>query len=778
MKSKILITVAFLLIFSGLKAQIPTDGLVLNLPLDGTAADSSSYKNVCENHGATPVADRTGRAGKAMAFDGYSYIRIPSTKALDLTTNRTISCWAYIPSTMIPNMYPTLVYKFEPIKSSATYCIQLCGCTCYNENHYKITALSTTDLTHYQVFTKQLYTDYYNKWVHIVSTYDTISGYMKIYLNGHISDSTYCGKVVANTSNLDLNIGCGGNSSDYRTYFNGYIDDVLLYNRALSVTEINKIYNEKFAVSAGSDKTAVCGETIKLDSVTTNNTGGGLLKYKWTPATGLNNDTIANPISTPTGVITYTVTVTKPDGTSATDNVIVSQKSFSPINTSTIYNYISCGESVKFDSIITNYSGKGKLKYKWSPSTGLNSDTIARPVCTAAQSTYYTVTITVANGCSANAYVYAYVYSNSSYYTTSKTVSCGDTIRLEAITANIANKTGLHYKWTPSTGLSSDTIATPIARLSANMTYYYTVTTSSGCVATTGSAYITYAKTAKPAIAFVGVDMNNKNIITWDKSAYSGVKTFNVYKETNIADSYVKIGTVADSVSTYTDTLSLPNVQSNRYKLSILDKCGFETDLSNYHKTMHLSINKGVGTSWNLIWESYEGYTVSTYNIYRGTSVSNITQIGTLSGNNNQFSDFSAPTGDVYYQIEAIKSSSSAITGVNKATTLVETGSNTSRSNIATNASGLSGTIDLKDISDLISICPNPASTKIDLSIGDNIISETNYFIYNTLGVKVKSDKIVETNQRINLENLANGVYMFVIKSEKKTGSHKLIIQK
>ena len=65
MKTKILITVAVLTVFSSLKAQIPTNGLVLNLPLDGSAADSSSYKNVCENHGTTPVTDRTGRAGKA-----------------------------------------------------------------------------------------------------------------------------------------------------------------------------------------------------------------------------------------------------------------------------------------------------------------------------------------------------------------------------------------------------------------------------------------------------------------------------------------------------------------------------------------------------------------------------------------------------------------------------------------------------------------------------------------------------------------------------------------
>lgn len=778
MKTKILSILAVFFLFSSIKAQIPTDGLVLNLPLDGIAVDSSSYKNTCENHGATPIADRTGKAGKAMAFDGYSYIRIPNSKSLDLTNNRTVSCWAYIPSNMIAHMYPTLVYKQEPLKGSATYCIQLCGCDCYYSNQYKITTLSTTNLTHYQVFTKQFYSDNYNKWTHVVSTYDTISGYMKIYLNGRISDSTYCGKVVSNTSALDLTIGCGGLSSDYRTFFNGYMDDVLLYNRALSATEIYKLYNDKLLVNAGSDKNAICGGSVKLDSVTTNYSGSGVLKYKWMPATGLNNDSVANPTSTAVNDITYTVTVTTPDGMVASDNVSVFQKSFSPINTSTIYTYLSCGETAKFDTIPTNYTGGGTLKYKWSPSTGLSSDTVARPICSVPQSTYYTVKITAPSGCFTNATVYAYVYSNYSYYTSYKSISCGDTLKLDAVTTDIANKSNLHYKWTPNTGLDSDTIANPIAKLSGDMVYLYTVTNSQGCIASYGRVYVTYIKKTKPIIKFVGVDSKNKNRIFWDKSIYSGVDKFNIYRESNIADSYAKIGSVSvDSASTFVDTLSFPNVQSNRYKLSILDKCGLETDLSDYHKTMHLSINKGVGAAWNLIWESYEGYTVSTYNIYRGTSVNNVTQIGTLSGNNNQFSDFSAPAGDVYYQVEAIKSGASAIKAVNNVESLI-TVTETSRSNIATNVSGSSGINELREISDLITIYPNPTSSKFDFSVKMDMNGESNYFIYNMLGAIVQTDRIVANKQRITLDNLPNGIYTFVVKSERMTGSRKLIIQK
>lgn len=781
MKSLITLLICFTVDVLTVFSQISTDGLVLYLPLNANVKDSSAFSNNGINYGAISAPDRFGIPNKAMYFNGKSRIEIPDSPSLNLINSKSISCWVNVPSNVTQNWYPTLVNKPEPLYS-ATYNLQLNDYFGYSTDlKYKFDFYFASGTTHYQVTSKQLYTNLNDRWLHIVSTYDTISGYSKLYLNGIISDSLYIGKTIANSSNWPVFIGSGyqsESSTNYKNCFNGYMDDVLLYNRALTPAEIYNIYNERFLVNAGSDKSFVCGGSVKLDSVTTNYSGTGKLKYKWTPATWLNNDSIANPICTPLGSTTYTVSVTAPDGTTASDIVNVSPKSFSTINTSTIYKYINCGESIRFDTIPTNYSGTGKLKYKWSPSTGLNNDTIARPTFNAAQSAFYTLTITAPGGCMASAYVSVNVSSNTYYYSINKTVSCADTIKLEAIT-NIVNKTGLHYNWSPSTGLSSDTIANPIARISTNTSYYYTVTTPLGCVVSSGSVYVTYVKTAKPTIGLVGV-LKDKNIIVWDKTTYNGVKAFNVYKETNIADSYSKIAVVPyDSVGIFVDTLSYPMVQSNRYKLSMLDKCGFETELSTYHKTMHLSINKGVGASWNLIWEPYEGYTVSTYNIYRGTSVENVTQIGALSGSNNQYSDFSAPIGDLFYQIEAVKSISTSINGKNRAHSEVETVPFTSRSNIATNFTGPMAVNDIKDISNLISIYPNPASDNFEVMIDALEVSNTlKMMIYNFTGQLVKCQMLSQRKQSVNISNLSNGVYFVELMSDKYTIGKRLIVRK
>lgn len=42
---------------------------------------------------------------------------------------------------------------------------------------------------------------------------------------------------------------------------------------------------------------------------------------------------------------------------------------------------------------------------------------------------------------------------------------------------------------------------------------------------------------------------------------------------------------------------------------------------------MHLTINQGMGNTWNLIWQPYQGFVVSSYNIYRGTTPNYINDV-------------------------------------------------------------------------------------------------------------------------------------------------------
>lgn len=245
-------------------AQIPSKGLVLYLPLDGNANDLSGFSNNGINNGATSYSNRFGVLNKALYFNGNSYLQFPSTPNIVLANNKTLSCWVYIPSSVTQNIYPTIIHKDEPLMST-TYSLMMCESSGYTTRQYKFDFLFASNYTHYEAYSKQLYTNYKDKWLHIASTYDSISGFSKVYFNGVISDSTYVGNKTAHTSNLSLYIGTGKNAGAQQM-FKGGIDDLRLYNRVLTKNEISQLYYEGVCTSSNKNDTttySVVSETYK-----------------------------------------------------------------------------------------------------------------------------------------------------------------------------------------------------------------------------------------------------------------------------------------------------------------------------------------------------------------------------------------------------------------------------------------------------------------------------------------------------------------------------------
>jgi len=317
----------------------------------------------------------------------------------------------------------------------------------------------------------------------------------------------------------------------------------------------------------------------------------------------------------------------------------------------------------------------------------------------------------------------------------------------------------LIYKWTPSTGLNNDAIAQPTVTVRENTEYTVTVTAPSGC-SVSDNIMVRIAPLPKPEIGIVGVSANNKNRIAWNKTVSGIINSYSVYKETSVSNVYEKIGTVPyDSLSVFEDVQSSPGVKSSKYKLSMTDLSGLETELSVPHKTMHLSVNKGQGNTWNLIWESYEGFTVATYNIYRGTTPGNLNFLDAVSGSSTQYSDLDASTDKVYYQLEVISPqlvNPSKISGLKKANNSVMVSYNSSRSNIASDiTAGLNETN--KELSE--KLYPNPAKDHFIIS-GENITSAE---IINLTG-QVVLKPILNSTNIVDISNFPTGSYLVKIK--------------
>ena len=77
--------------------------------------------------------------------------------------------------------------------------------------------------------------------------------------------------------------------------------------------------DKAFAVYAGNDVTITSGESTSLQA--TGTSAGGI--YTWTPAAGLDNASIANPVATPDATITYTVRYASAQGCVAEDRITI-----------------------------------------------------------------------------------------------------------------------------------------------------------------------------------------------------------------------------------------------------------------------------------------------------------------------------------------------------------------------------------------------------------------------------------------------------------------------
>ena len=194
----------------------------------------------------------------------------------------------------------------------------------------------------------------------------------------------------------------------------------------------------------------------------------------------------------------------------------------------------------------------------------------------------------------------------------------------------------------------------------------------------------------------------------------------------------------------------------------MVDTCGSTTLPSDFHKTMHLTINQDVGQTWSLIWSHYEDFTFGTYNIYRGTRPSNISLLTSIASNLNSYTDLAPPARLLYYQIEVVSPA-----GCSPAKSSYDN----SRSNIMDNGEG-TGLADAHGIELRFEIYPNPNNGQFFLSMFNTADSKSIIEITNSLGQVVSIEQITlrqgNQNHTMNLANIKSGIYFVRIGSTTK----------
>ena len=172
---------------------------------------------------------------------------------------------------------------------------------------------------------------------------------------------------------------------------------------------------------------------------------------------------------------------------------------------------------------------------------------------------------------------------------------------------------------------------------------YYTLTVldANGC------SVNDYAVVSQPdppfndeEICIVTVDTTGVNMVVWEKTPGKRTAEYVVLKE-NASTQYTSIGTTMyNDMSTFVDQNSNPAVQPFRYRIALKDSCGFYSDTSDYHATIHLQASPGVASNEvQLQWTAYEGKQVQTYYIYRWLSPTMRVLVDSVSSNVQTYTD-------------------------------------------------------------------------------------------------------------------------------------------
>ncbi len=213
----------------------------------------------------------------------------------------------------------------------------------------------------------------------------------------------------------------------------------------------------------------ICEGASAQLSITSNATG-----YTWSPATGLSNAGIANPVASPTATTNYTVTLTY--GRCTADITATVNVNAAPVPDAGAQGFICYGQSYTLQA-------SGGIDYRWTPSTYLDNPNSANPVATPDRTTTYSLSILRdANGCPSLVTDDVIVDVTPPIKVTTfpfDTIAyAGDQFRI------LATSAATNYLWTPSVGLSADNIADPIVTAGAVgdvVVYKVTASTSAGC---------------------------------------------------------------------------------------------------------------------------------------------------------------------------------------------------------------------------------------------------------------------------------------------------------
>ena len=289
--------------FGQVPNYVPTNGLVGWWGFNGNANDESGNGNNGTVNGATLTTDRFSNANSAYDFVVNNVIDFGLSNDFSVTSaeTKTITLWFQSAT----GKYPFLNKYENSVGSNSNFFIGGDAPAFSMSDGIIVTANGSNSL---------FWPVLPGNWFHVVAIYDGPNGIVDLFINGQYVTTAPLNYNNVSSSNPLIIQGTKMNI-DYEDS-DGKIDDIGIWNRALTQCEISELYHaQQFTppVLAVSDTTSACGASTSLDA----GTDPAWASYLWNTTETTQTISVSDP-----GL--YTVEVTDTNGCIGYDTTLVS----------------------------------------------------------------------------------------------------------------------------------------------------------------------------------------------------------------------------------------------------------------------------------------------------------------------------------------------------------------------------------------------------------------------------------------------------------------------
>ncbi len=224
-----------------------TYGLIGYWPFNGNANDTSGNQNNGMAIGATLSTDRFGNSNMAFSFDGASFIQIPNDSILNFgITDYTLSAWVMKVGN---DQYQSIISKrsyssIGSTTSSTGWALNFVqNYPRFQSGYYYVNGywVSNGDINYGSTLSNPISN---NNWHHLVAVFNPSNVVLRLFIDGLLVETKTTSSNLNNSDNTsDLFFGVyqpGGAPGipSGAEFFTGKLDDIRIYNRALSATEV------------------------------------------------------------------------------------------------------------------------------------------------------------------------------------------------------------------------------------------------------------------------------------------------------------------------------------------------------------------------------------------------------------------------------------------------------------------------------------------------------------------------------------------------------------